>query len=1121
MRPVSHLRAWIGVGFGLSVAIGLTVMERIEVALSAMHRAGDVSGQVGGIAAPTSLWSPEAAREMIRAWHDWDADRLAVGPRQTVVSPVQAVLGHALINSALVTIPLMVLLILLAFRTRQLVQDYLGHLLESDTRGPEHVRAQALERVAILGSVSAAVYGAADLSENALTAILVRFGDPWWAVSALGFLSLVKVVGFAAAVAPVVLVVGVIGRPATTGWLRRLGRQLVALRAQVVSAGLVAAVFLALRGELGLQIDDVVMRWIEQPNHLAAAVLAALAMSLLIALSGEECCAAYEEPPRWKGELRVRTVVAAGLVGLVLLVAGLWVALGSGHAFGYAAVFPGAALTLFGALSWPGLIRRVPPPAPAARPPAFARWPIWGLAVVPVLALALGVVRTAVTLAVTWELRALVLFAVALVLLALAVVLVVWRPRLRPATRRGRIGLWLGVAAAALLLAGYAMVWPLSAGAQLGAIALLYLFAATVLLVLTGLHVLGDRFVPAGVLALVGLRRVPLIALFVAWCLVTSLIDRTGHYYDVRLGDELSAQYRPVTLDEAVDAWLDKQKNAPVVGGKRQVPMIFVATAGGGIRSAYWTGLVLDCLFAPSPHEPNCIAPGLDKSSVFVASGISGGSLGLAVDRALEGTDRTFKDVLDRDLLSPDVAALAFRDLPNSLLRLEPRGQDRAAVMERTWESAAGSLGQGFFASARDADGVPRFPLLMLNSATVDDGCRVSGSPLTASTSVQLGPQPPSGTETCLSLTPFDPGRDQAYAPGNSEALAGSKDLYDLSCTAMTTPVGPMAPGMPVGATPARHDLRMSTVALLSARFPFVSPTGALTSCGVPQHRTFALDGGLLESSAVSPLTELWARLSGRVSQINQDKDSGFCIEPRLLMLDNGYSPAASTGDVTRPQELAAPTTGLSLFSSTKDARLEQAAALAFDHAFGTIGCRGSDGAALPVNRVASPVAHIVPTVRPGPHAPLGWSLSQFARHDLDDQLQSSANLCQVALVRSWFHLTPVNGTIRCVTGFVVRAESAPPGSPPVTFLPPPVLPTYRGQAGVTVTVPPADAAIADRASVTTDSSGRFYLLLKTGQQATVEATVQWGGQSMAAQVPAGTGPIETGVNFLVTLPSP
>ena len=62
-------------------------------------------------------------------------------------------------------------------------------------------------------------------------------------------------------------------------------------------------------------------------------------------------------------------------------------------------------------------------------------------------------------------------------------------------------------------------------------------------------------------------------------------------------------------------------------GTKRPVPIVFVATAGGGSRAAYWTATVLGTLEDKTRRE--------FSDHLFAISGVSGGSLGAAIFRTL------------------------------------------------------------------------------------------------------------------------------------------------------------------------------------------------------------------------------------------------------------------------------------------------------------------------------------------------------------------------------------------------------------------------------------------------------------------------------------------------------
>ena len=81
------------------------------------------------------------------------------------------------------------------------------------------------------------------------------------------------------------------------------------------------------------------------------------------------------------------------------------------------------------------------------------------------------------------------------------------------------------------------------------------------------------------------------------------------------------------TVEQAAQAWYQQAKTAFKndhpgwdENGDVPVPMLIVATAGGGIRAAYWTAAVLDKLDTQSD--------GKVRPYLFAVSGVSGGSVG-------------------------------------------------------------------------------------------------------------------------------------------------------------------------------------------------------------------------------------------------------------------------------------------------------------------------------------------------------------------------------------------------------------------------------------------------------------------------------------------------------------
>lgn len=290
------------------------------------------------------------------------------------------------------------------------------------------------------------------------------------------------------------------------------------------------------------------------------------------------------------------------------------------------------------------------------------------------------------------------------------------------------------------------------------------------------------------------------------------------------------ADTRPA-FDDYANAWLDDR-----CAGRAICPVILVSSEGGGIRAAAWTALVLSRLTAlvdasaPSPGEP------LVARYLFAASGVSGGSLGLATYVSLLQQpapapgwtqEQRAQDVLGHDFLAPTLANAFFVDftqrwLPGAWLN------DRARALTRAWESAARTQGvtafeQPFSALYRQADGTvsTALPALFFNSTTVAEGRRFVQHPFR-----------PIGT----------PQREVWTA-----AFDGSSWL------------DPRVP--------------LSEVVLNSARFTYISPAGTLeTGARNPPapRRLQLVDGGYFENSGTTTLLEVMRLLRTKATQRKQ-----------------------------------------------------------------------------------------------------------------------------------------------------------------------------------------------------------------------------------------------------------
>lgn len=578
----------------------------------------------------------------------------------------------------------------------------------------------------------------------------------------------------------------------------------------------------------------------------------------------------------------------------------------------------------------------------------------------------------------------------------------------------------LAIGAAALLeIVFTAAVWGDVGGfvELVGGVAMLAVFIAGVAMV-TGLLVwLSDSIAYPD--ALPG-RTAPIILLLVAWFVVAAKLDSRGPHDARVLPAAKVAKGAPLT--QAWDCWLTKNGLGPDKhtcpfpeadftyrreSAWRGVPLVVVATSGGATRAAYWTATVLDCVFEVRGKDASCadgderVAAGNFRKSnaIFALSGISGGSAGVATfaahlaERADAGVKGNWIDErLDRDFLSPTIGWSLFVELPQSMLRYR-NPVDSAEVLEQSWEDAwAEESGRGdwrLFDLWRRHHVVP---LLLLNGTSVEDGCRFNGSVLDASVETVL--QKGKGKRErrfhdCRATGPFDeierPGTIERVDP--KSVLGGTRDLTDFLCG-------------------RKYDVRLSTAAILSARFPYVSSSGRIERrCADEDQRnkvTFVVDGGYLETSGASPLVEIQSQLEPMIQRYNARTGKRACVVPFMIQIDNGYEDDAAARAASRPTEILVPPLTILSVRGARAAGAKAQAALLFDRPFGQV--------RLEQELLNDRYAHFVIQSHAGAKAPLGWALSKTARDALRAQLTQPKNAAALKEVRNW--LRP--GALRC-----------------------------------------------------------------------------------------------------------
>jgi len=482
------------------------------------------------------------------------------------------------------------------------------------------------------------------------------------------------------------------------------------------------------------------------------------------------------------------------------------------------------------------------------------------------------------------------------------------------------------------------------------------LFAA----VFAELQRFSELSVPPQGLTMLGLRRIPVFTLLGLWFLFSAALP-DGAYHRIRT---INATTTPTDLAATWEAW--KTANCVgVEGSTAPVPLVIAAAEGGGIRAAYWTASVLSDLTATpssSPAQQSCSTENA-LSHVFAISGISGGSVGVGAFLA-EGSNATgnwYVDSLGRpDFSSVPLARGLTVDLPRGLIGF--RVPDRAAYLERAWEGKVTGFNQDYFDKLRPGshdNGKDKpttwMPITLFNGSQVETGCRVNTSTLKLTSD-------PAGTDCrdlhahSSTLTLTDPAKSTYTAPAASLTVDTVTRLGQAGCG---------------------KSVAVSTATLLSARWPYISPSGQLPCAGP---RVSVVDGGYADGAGIQGALELRSQLAPLISAYNTDPSTRQLVVPILVVIDNHYRSSASAAPPAATPELLVPPKTLSRAGHTRDIdRWEDAVA-----AFAGVPGRPEVRCNLPA--ASAGVVVLAPTTRPGLPAPLAWTLAKSSRDDLDNQ---------------------------------------------------------------------------------------------------------------------------------------
>ncbi|MGA7979819.1 MAG: hypothetical protein WCA32_06275 [Chromatiaceae bacterium] len=371
-------------------------------------------------------------------------------------------------------------------------------------------------------------------------------------------------------------------------------------------------------------------------------------------------------------------------------------------------------------------------------------------------------------------------------------------------------------------------------------------------------------------------------------------------------------------------------------------PLVLVAASGGGIRAAYWTATALAAMGS---------TPGF-SDNLFAISGVSGGSVGAATYVALKREQldsgqpgdlmKTVRTVLGKDFLSPVAAGLLFPDLAQRFFPVPVGWADRQRFLEKSWEDALGPTPNPFTRAFTDLyanAGRDQLPSLLLNTTAVGSGSR---------------------------------------------AIVSNMVVGDFSDT-----VDLLSDGYTI------QKVRLSASAGMSARFTYVSPAGSLRRSNGTTMRV--VDGGYFENSgAVTAMDLLTALDAGRPNLfpilvlIRNDPQArpvchraGAAVPTKL-----GPGPEGAAVDELL-SEVAAPLRALLNARSARGRLAEIAAAKRVENQGGVV-VEISLAAVTRASLAAAPSAKAKARVRSRTiEPPLGWSLSEVVRRDMDRVLDS------------------------------------------------------------------------------------------------------------------------------------
>ncbi|MDX2212870.1 MAG: hypothetical protein SFY66_06225 [Oculatellaceae cyanobacterium bins.114] len=289
-------------------------------------------------------------------------------------------------------------------------------------------------------------------------------------------------------------------------------------------------------------------------------------------------------------------------------------------------------------------------------------------------------------------------------------------------------------------------------------------------------------------------NRIPALTILIGLVILSSVFNFNDNH---QFRQSINSQNPPIlSLENSFKQWLASRPDRDQYSGK-PYPVYIASAQGGGIFAAYHAATAFAKLTEYFPSFPQ---------HIFAISGVSGGSLGASTFASLikesDGNNqilsRRASQIFEQDLLSPLLTFGLFPDLVQRFIPFSIYDWDRASGLEVAFENAWNNLPntnrenpfKRSFYQHWQPNGIA--PALVLNTTVVESGKR-------------------------LVISPF-----------KIELPTGENIALDES----------------------NLDLRLSTAAGLSARFPFVTPVGWYKHSNDGSKSRLA-DGGYFDNSGI------------------------------------------------------------------------------------------------------------------------------------------------------------------------------------------------------------------------------------------------------------------------------